>query len=65
MPKGGNIDLVLYDILGRVVTKIASGNFDAGNHKVTFNASNIPSGIYFYSLKAGNFVSVKKLMLLK
>ena len=65
LPKSGEVHLVVYDILGRVVTELANGDFDAGYHKINFNASNLASGVYFYSIKAGDFVSVKKLMLLK
>ena len=65
LPKSGEVNLVVYDILGRVVKELVSGVFEAGNHKVNFNATNLASGIYFYKLKAGDFVSVKKLTLLK
>ena len=65
LPKNSNVKLVVYDILGRVVTKLIDGNFTAGYHKVQFNASNFASGVYFYRIEADNFVNVKKLMLLK
>jgi len=65
LPQTSNVNLVVYDLLGRVVRELASGEFNAGYHKINFDASNLASGIYFYSLKAGDFVSVKKLMLLK
>jgi hypothetical protein len=65
LPQSGEVNLVVYDILGRVVTELAAGNFDAGYHTINFNASDLASGVYFYALRAGDFVSVKKLMLLK
>jgi len=65
LPKSSEVSLVIYDVLGRVVKEIVSGTYEAGNHKVIFNATNMASGIYFYKLKAGDFVSVKKLTLLK
>ncbi len=65
LPKSSNVKLAVYDILGRLVTKLIDGNLEAGYHKVQFNASNLASGVYFYRIEAGNFVNVKKLMLLK
>ncbi|MHB8579959.1 MAG: T9SS type A sorting domain-containing protein [Ignavibacteriaceae bacterium] len=65
LPKSGNVKLGVYDILGREITMLVNGNLTAGNHSVNFNALNLASGIYFYKLQAGNFVSVKKLVLLK
>ena len=65
LPKTSNVHLVVYNILGQVVANLADGNYNAGYYKINFDASNLASGIYFYSLKAGDFVSVKKLMLLK
>ncbi len=65
LPKASEVHLVVYDILGRVVTNLVNGNLNAGYHKINFNASNLASGVYFYSIKAGDFTSVKKLMLLK
>ena len=65
LPKAGNVKLVVYDVLGREVSELVNSEMDAGYHKVTFNATNLASGIYFYSIKAGDFSNVKKLMLLK
>jgi hypothetical protein len=65
LPKAADVSLVVYDILGRKVTELVHGNLTAGYHTVNFNASNLASGVYFYRIQAGDFVSVKKLMLLK
>jgi hypothetical protein len=65
LPKASEVHLVVYDLLGRVVTTLVNGNLNAGYHKINFNAANLASGVYFYSIKAGDFTSVKKLMLLK
>ena len=65
IPQAGDVSLVVYDILGRKVAELLHGNLAAGYHTVNFNASNLASGVYFYRIEAGNFVSVKKLMLLK
>ena len=65
LPKNSNVKITVYDIVGRVVTKLVDRNYEAGNHKVLFNAAKLASGVYFYKIEAGNFVNVKKLMLLK
>ena len=59
------VELVLYDILGRVVEVLVNEEQDAGYYKVNFNAKNLASGIYFYRLKAGDFVETKKMLLIK
>ncbi|MEJ2506368.1 MAG: T9SS type A sorting domain-containing protein, partial [Ignavibacteriaceae bacterium] len=65
IPKAGDVSLAVYDILGRKVAELINGNLTAGYHTVNFNATNLASGVYFYRIEAGDFVSVKKLMLLK
>lgn len=65
LPQRSEVSLVVYDVSGRIVTELAAGNFNAGYHKINFNAANLASGIYFYRLKAEDFVSVKKLILMK
>ncbi|MDP3582439.1 MAG: T9SS type A sorting domain-containing protein, partial [Ignavibacteria bacterium] len=65
LPKSGAVKLVVYDVLGREVAELVNKDLDAGYHKVDFNAASISSGVYFYSIKTGDFASVKKLILLK
>lgn len=65
MPRSANVVLKVYDVLGREVETLVDGKQSAGNHSVTFNAGNLSSGVYFYRLRAGNFVGSKKLMLIK
>ena len=60
-----HVELVVFDTLGREITKLVNEYQNAGNHEVSFNASKFPSGIYYYKLKAGNYSSVKKLVVLK
>jgi len=57
--------LVVYDILGREVATLVNEVKQAGIHTVDFNASNLASGIYFYSMKSGDFTAVKKMVLVK
>jgi hypothetical protein len=52
-------------MLGEQVNTIAEGMYDAGYHKVTFNASNLPSGTYIYRLESNDFVQVRKMILIK
>ena len=65
LPKDGEISLVVYDGLGKPVATVAKGYYNAGYHKVVFDAEKLASGIYFYKLVAGDVVSVKKLVLMK
>ena len=65
IPRSGNIELRVYDILGKEVTTLVNGLKQAGTYSVRFNGENLASGIYFYTLKAGDFVSTKKMLLVK
>lgn len=65
LPKDSYVTLKLYDILGREVKVLADGMKVAGYHEVSLDASQLSSGVYLYSLKAGDFNSVKRLLLLK
>ncbi|MFA7362148.1 MAG: carboxypeptidase regulatory-like domain-containing protein [Candidatus Kapaibacterium sp.] len=60
-----NVSLKIYDILGQEVSTLVSENLAPGSYSVTFNASSLPSGMYFYKLQAGDFTSVKKMTLIK
>ncbi len=59
------IRLNVFDILGKEVSTLVNKKQPAGTYQVTFNANNLPSGVYFYKLQAGSFVKTKKLLLLK
>lgn len=59
------VTLKVYDILGRLVETLINSNQDAGYYSLSFDASNLTSGIYFYTLSAGNFVETKKMILMK
>ena len=52
-------------MLGKEVAKLVDEGKIAGDYKVTFNAGNLSSGIYFYRLTAGNYSQTKKMLLLK
>ncbi|GIK61033.1 MAG: T9SS type A sorting domain-containing protein [Ignavibacteriota bacterium] len=59
------VSLKIYDILGREITTLVNEEKPSGIYEIEFNATNLSSGIYFYQLQAGNFISTKKLVLLK
>lgn len=59
------VKLDIYNSLGQKVTTLVNSTQAAGNHKVTFNASGLNSGLYFYKLQAGDFSQTKKMMLIK
>jgi hypothetical protein len=59
------VTLRVYDILGTQIATLANEEKSAGEYEVEFNGNNLPSGIYFYQLKAGNFSETKKMVLLK
>lgn len=61
----GQIELSLYDILGRQVEIIASGRYSQGEHELTFNAGDLPSGLYFVNLQSGTTRTAQRLLLLK
>jgi len=65
LPKASNVKITVYNAIGETVTVLENGFKSAGNFTVTFNASEMPSGIYFYRIEAEKFSQVKKMMLLK
>ncbi len=65
LPKQGFVSLNIYNILGQKVAQIVNEVQNAGSYQANFDASNLPSGLYIYQIKAGSFVQSKKMMLLK
>jgi len=63
--KSASSSLVLYNQLGQKIRVLDSGNKPAGQHSVTANLENLPSGIYFYSLESEGFRQTRKLVLVK
>jgi len=60
-----NIQLVIYDINGREITKLIDGSLNAGSYEVEWNASGYTSGVYVYKLIAGSFSETKKMVMIK
>ncbi len=65
LPKAEMVTIRIYNILGQVVTTLVNQNQSAGTQTISFKANDLTSGIYFYSIQAGSFNEVKKMMLLK
>ena len=63
--KPNHVTLVVYDMLGREVARLADEQMSAGYHAVTWNASGKASGVYIYRLSAGNTVQVRRMILMK
>ena len=65
LPTAGSTKLSVYDLSGRLVAHVINGSLKAGDHVVSFDASNLSSGIYLYRLEAEGFTSSRKMILLK
>jgi hypothetical protein len=65
IPEKGNVSITVFDMLGQEVATVVNEVKNAGTHQVNFRAANLASGMYIYTIKAGDFVSSKKMMLLK
>lgn len=65
IPKAGSYKMQVFDVTGQIVATLMEGEYQPGNLKVEFNASTIPSGIYFYRLTGDNVNLTKKMILMK
>ena len=65
VPAAGKVTLKVFNILGKEVATLLNKEMNAGSHSVKFNASNLTSGLYFYTLTSGNYTSTKKMVLIK
>ncbi|MCX7876470.1 MAG: T9SS type A sorting domain-containing protein [Melioribacteraceae bacterium] len=65
IPKSGLTTLSVYNLIGEKIATIVNENLNAGHHEFSFNAQNLPSGIYFYKLESGSFSQTKKMILMK
>ncbi|MCK9281588.1 MAG: T9SS type A sorting domain-containing protein [Melioribacteraceae bacterium] len=65
LPISGNVTLKVFDLLGKEVAVLVNEHKPAGTYEIEFNGMGLSSGVYFYQITAGNFVSVKKFTLIK
>lgn len=65
IPKKGLVILKLYKILGEEVKTLLNENREAGYHTINFDASGFASGIYLYKLRVGDFIQIKKMILMR
>jgi hypothetical protein len=65
LPRAGHVTLKVYDILGKEIATLVNQHLTAGRHEATWEARGVESGVYFYQLRAGEFVATKKLILMK
>jgi len=65
IPTDGYTELKVYDIMGNSITTLVSEAKPAGSYDIVFDASDIPSGVYFYTLTSGELIISKKMMLVK
>jgi hypothetical protein len=63
--KSGYVSLRVYDILGKEIVTLVDEQKNAGNYKVTFDARDLPSGTYFYTLRSGGFSQTKRMLFIK
>jgi plastocyanin len=61
----GNVKLTVYNIIGQETSSLVNEHLNAGTYEIDWNAGNIPSGIYYYTLRAGSYVETKKMILIK
>jgi photosystem II stability/assembly factor-like uncharacterized protein len=64
-PYGAGVRLIIFDALGREIQTLLREKLNPGTYEVDFNGNNLPSGIYFYKLTAGNYSDAKKMVLIK
>jgi len=65
IPEDGLVSLKIYNTIGEEVLTLLNEEKQIGNYQIDFKTDNLPSGIYFYRLKAANFIQTKKMILLK
>ncbi|MCF8262906.1 MAG: T9SS type A sorting domain-containing protein [Melioribacteraceae bacterium] len=65
VPNSGDVQLIVFDALGRTVGELVNDQMSAGTYTVSFNATHLSSGIYFYKLVSQDFIQTKKMILIK
>ncbi len=65
VPQTTNVTLKVFDVMGREVATLIDEQMEAGKHSVVFDAANLSSGVYYYTIITENFIQTKKMLLLK
>lgn len=65
LPEASTVTLAVYDVMGRQVARLVDSSMNAGTHEATFDASGLPSGVYFYRIQAGSFMETRRMVLMK
>ena len=65
LPKKAEVTLDIYNVIGEKVEELLNSTLNSGVHEIEFSNSKLASGIYYYKLKSGDFVKIKKMILLK
>jgi hypothetical protein len=65
LPRESHVTLEVFNIIGARVATVTDRRYAAGNHSVQFDASTLPSGVYMYKMSAEEFVSVRKLVVMR
>jgi hypothetical protein len=65
VPQASQVQIKVFDVLGNEIETLVNEEKPAGTYELTWNAADLPSGVYFYQLKAGSFIETKKMLLLK
>jgi hypothetical protein len=60
-----NVKIIIYDALGREVQTLVNENISPGTYEVDFDGSNLPSGVYYYTLISDSFTETKRMVLIK
>jgi hypothetical protein len=65
LPKETHVILKVYDFTGREIKTLVDCRMTKGDHKINFNASGLPAGVYFYQLKASGRIEIKRMIVIK
>jgi hypothetical protein len=65
IPKTTNVKIDVFDMLGRIIDNIVNEEKSAGRYELEFDGSSLSSGVYYYRMQAGDFVSIRKMLMLK
>jgi hypothetical protein len=65
LPARNKVSIIVYDLLGKEVAELVNEEKPAGSYEIQFNGSRLSSGVYFYRMRAGRFISIRKLLLMK